>query len=92
MDLYITELVNQFTAEHVADERLFRLLLETPAKTSAGQITVSYCCGILKFTCWRIGYRPQIQECVTCPPDTGSHHPKFILRPYRGDTVPGIAL
>ena len=27
--LYMIELVNQFTADHVEDERLFRLLLDT---------------------------------------------------------------
>jgi DNA repair protein RecO (recombination protein O) len=64
--LYITELVNQFTAEHVADERLFRLLLETLqnlCQTNNRELLLRYFEIHLLEEC---GYRPQIQECVTC--------------------------
>lgn len=64
--LYITELVNQFTAEHVADERLFRLLLETLqnlCQTNNRELLLRFFeIHLLEES----GYRPQIQECVTC--------------------------
>lgn len=64
--LYVTELVNQFTAEHVGDERLFRLLLETLqnlCETNNRELLLRYFeMHLLEET----GYRPQLQECVTC--------------------------
>ncbi len=64
--LYITELANQFTAEHVPDERLFRLLLETLqnlCQTNNRELLLRYFEIHLLEEC---GYRPQLQECVVC--------------------------
>ena len=64
--LYITELVNQFTAERVEDERLFRLLLDTLqnlCQANNRELLLRYFeVHLLEET----GYRPQLQECVTC--------------------------
>ena len=64
--LYVIELVNQFTAEHVADALLFRLLLETLqnlSETNNRELLLRYFeIHLLEET----GYRPQLQECVTC--------------------------
>jgi DNA repair protein RecO (recombination protein O) len=64
--LYVIELVNQFTAEHVADALLFRLLLETLqnlCETNNRELLLRYFeIHLLEET----GYRPQLQECVTC--------------------------
>ena len=64
--LYVTELVNQFTAEHVEDERLFRLLLDTLQNlchTNNRELLLRYFeIHLLE----EAGYRPQLQECVTC--------------------------
>jgi DNA repair protein RecO (recombination protein O) len=64
--LYIIELVNQFTAEHVEDERLFRLLLETLqnlCQTNNRELLLRYFeIHLLE----EVGYRPQLQECVAC--------------------------
>ena len=64
--LYITELVNQFTADHVEDERLFRLLLQTLqdlCRTNNRELLLRYFEIHLLEEC---GYRPQLQECVVC--------------------------
>ena len=64
--LYVTELVNQFTAEHVGDSRLFRLLLDTLqnlCETNNRELLLRYFeIHLLE----EAGYRPQLQECVTC--------------------------
>jgi len=64
--LYATELVNQFTAEHDANYPLFQLLLEA----------LKYLCQaenndmVLRYfeihLLERVGYRPQLQQCVSC--------------------------
>ena len=64
--LYTAELVNQFTADHIENRPLFRLLLETMQQLcQAGDSELV----------WRyfelhllneVGYRPQLQQCVTC--------------------------
>ncbi len=64
--LYVIELVNQFTADHVEDERLFRLLLDTLqnlGQTNNRELLLRYFeIHLLE----EAGYRPQLQECVTC--------------------------
>jgi DNA repair protein RecO (recombination protein O) len=64
--LYVTELINQFTAEHVADERLFNLLLETLQnleQTANRELLLRFFeIHLLE----EAGYRPQLMECVTC--------------------------
>ena len=64
--LYVTELVNQFTADHIEDETLFRLLLDTLqalSETNNRELLLRYFeIHLLESS----GYRPQLQECVTC--------------------------
>ena len=64
--LYVTELVNQFTAEHVEDYPLFQLLLETFKQLCQGQKSEL----ILRYFELHLlneaGYRPQLQHCVLC--------------------------
>lgn len=64
--LYITEVVNQFTPEHVEDRFLFRLLLDalhqlyqTPNRELLLRHFEIHFLG-------QVGYRPQLKECVTC--------------------------
>jgi len=64
--LYIIELVNQFTAEHVGDEHLFRLLLDTLqnlCETNNRELLLRY---FEVHLLEEVGYRPQLQECVAC--------------------------
>lgn len=64
--MYVTELINQFTAEHVADTPLFQLLVETMEKlceASDSKLIMRYFeVQLLN----QAGYRPQIQHCVSC--------------------------
>ena len=64
--LYVIELVNQFTADHVEDERLFRLLLQTLqglCEADNRQLLLRHFeIHLLEES----GYRPQLQECVVC--------------------------
>jgi DNA repair protein RecO (recombination protein O) len=64
--LYVIELVNQFTAEHVEDEKLFRLLLDTLqslCQANNRELLLRYFeIHLLESS----GYRPQLQECITC--------------------------
>lgn len=64
--LYVIELVNQFTADHVEDEALFRLLLETLqslCQTNNQELLLRYFeIHLLEAS----GYRPQLQECAAC--------------------------
>jgi DNA repair protein RecO (recombination protein O) len=64
--LYVIELVNQFTAEHVVDEKLFKLLLDTLqnlCQTNNRELLLRY---FELHLLNEAGYRPQLQECVTC--------------------------
>lgn len=64
--LYVIELVNQFTAEHVVDENLFKLLLDTLqnlCQTNNRELLLRY---FELHLLNEAGYRPQLQECVTC--------------------------
>jgi DNA repair protein RecO (recombination protein O) len=64
--LYAAELVNQFTVEHVANQPLFQLFLETLRRISNAdnvELTLRYFeLHLLEL----VGYRPQLQECVSC--------------------------
>ena len=64
--LYVIELVNQFTADHIEDKALFRLLLDTLqslSETNNREFLLRYFeIHLLESS----GYRPQLQECVIC--------------------------
>lgn len=64
--LYLTELVHQFTAEHVENRFLFQLLIETMhrlCQASNRELLLRYFELHLLDTS---GYRPQLKECVVC--------------------------
>ncbi len=64
--LYATELVNQFTADHIENYPLFQLLLETMKQLcEAGnkELTLRY---FELHLLNEVGYRPQLQQCVSC--------------------------
>ena len=77
--LYATELVNQFTADHIENYPLFQLLLETMhrlCQSSNNELTLRYFeLQLLN----EVGYRPQLQQCVSChlplEPTTNSFSP-----------------
>ncbi len=64
--LYATELVNQFTADHIENHPLFKLLLETLEQLCQGgdnELVLRYFeLNLLE----RVGYRPQLERCVSC--------------------------
>ncbi len=65
--LYVTELVHQFTAEHVTNPGLFGLLVETllnlcRPEADREQALRHFELHLLD----AVGYRPQLQECVNC--------------------------
>jgi DNA repair protein RecO (recombination protein O) len=66
LGLYAAELVNQFTAEHISNPPLFQLLLETLQRLSQAsntELTLRYFeLHLLDL----VGYRPQLQECISC--------------------------
>ncbi len=65
--LYAVELVNQFTADHIENQPLFRLLLETMeqlCQASNNELVLRY---FELHLLHEVGYRPQLQHCVTCP-------------------------
>jgi len=64
--LYATELVNQFTADNVEDYPLFQLLLETMHRLCQGgdnELVLRY---FELHLLNEVGYRPQLQQCVSC--------------------------
>ena len=64
--LYITELINQFTADHVEDSLLFSLLLETMEQLCLGgnnELVLRY---FELHLFEQTGYRPRLQQCVLC--------------------------
>ncbi len=64
--LYTTELVNQFTADHVENRPLFRLLLEIMqqlCQPGDGELVLRY---FELHLLNEVGYRPQLQQCVIC--------------------------
>jgi DNA repair protein RecO (recombination protein O) len=64
--LYIAELVDSFTGEHIEDRRLFDLLLETLQQLSQTED----CEPVLRYfelhLLDHLGYRPQLQQCTEC--------------------------
>jgi len=64
--LYVTELVNQFTADHMENYPLFQLLLATMeqlCQANNKELLLRYFeMQLLN----EVGYRPQLQECVSC--------------------------
>jgi len=64
--LYCTELVNQFTADHVENYPLFQLLVETMEHLCRaednGLVLRYFELHLLN----EVGYRPQLQQCVSC--------------------------
>ncbi len=64
--LYLIELVNQFTADHVENHPLFQLLLETMhnlCRPDSKELTLRY---FELHLLNQVGYRPQLQQCVAC--------------------------
>ena len=64
--LYVTELVNQFTADHVENHPLFQLLLETMQQLCQGgnsELVLRY---FELHLLNEVGYRPQLQQCIAC--------------------------
>ncbi len=64
--LYVTELVNQFTADHIENYPLFQLLLETMGRlcqTSNKELVLRY---FELHLLNEVGYRPQLRQCVSC--------------------------
>jgi len=64
--LYCTELVNQFTADHLENYPLFQLLLETMhelCRAEDNELVLRY---FELHLLNEVGYRPQLQQCVFC--------------------------
>ena len=65
--LYVIELINQFTADHVENPSLFRLLLDAMHNLCQEDTNKET---VLRYFELRllgeVGYRPQLQRCVTC--------------------------
>jgi DNA repair protein RecO (recombination protein O) len=64
--LYAAELVNQFTVEHLSNTALFQLFLEALQRISRAdnpEMTLRY---FELHLLALMGYRPQLQECVSC--------------------------
>ncbi|MDO8716686.1 MAG: DNA repair protein RecO, partial [Dehalococcoidales bacterium] len=64
--LYITEMVNQFTPEHIEDRFLFRLLLDTLHQLSQTPNRELLLRHFEIHFLGQVGYRPQLKECVMC--------------------------
>ena len=64
--LYATELINQFTADHIENYPLFKVLLETMEQLcradNKDQTLRYFELHLLN----EVGYRPQLQRCVSC--------------------------
>lgn len=64
--LYISELVDSFTAEHIENRRLFDLLLDSLRQLSEArdsELVLRYFeLHLLDY----VGYRPQLQQCTNC--------------------------
>ena len=64
--LYLAELVNQFTADHMENRPLFHLLLETMqelCQAANSDLLLRY---FEMHLLNEVGYRPQLQQCVIC--------------------------
>jgi len=79
--LYVTELVNQFTADHVENYPLFQVLRETLTelcRANNRELTLRYFeIHLLN----EVGYRPQLQQCVAC---------RTPLEPTTNSFCPGV--
>ncbi len=79
--LYVSELINQFTAEHIENYPLFQLMLETMQQLCQAknkELVLRYFeLQLLD----KVGYRPQLRECVSC------HLP---LTPVINSFCPGV--
>jgi DNA repair protein RecO (recombination protein O) len=64
--LYASELVNQFMELHIENQALFRLLLDTLQRLSEAQNTDLILRYFELHLLELVGYRPQLQECVSC--------------------------
>jgi len=64
--LYTIELVNQFTADHIENRPLFQVLLDTMERlcqANDNDLLLRY---FELHLLNEVGYRPQLQQCVTC--------------------------
>ncbi len=64
--LYAVELINQFTAEHIENQPLFQLLLETMERLcqeAEAELALRY---FELHLLDKVGYRPQLRECISC--------------------------
>ncbi len=64
--LYATELINLFTADHIENEPLFQLLLDTLQRLCQSrdtELTLRY---FEIHLLDNVGYRPQLRECTSC--------------------------
>ena len=64
--LYVIELVNQFTADHIENYPLFQVLLETLenlCQAGDNELVLRY---FELHLLNEVGYRPQLQHCVSC--------------------------
>ncbi|MFC1950537.1 DNA repair protein RecO [Chloroflexota bacterium] len=64
--LYVTELINQFTADHIENPPLFQLLLEIMhrlCQAGNNELVLRY---LELHLLNKVGYRPQLQQCVSC--------------------------
>ncbi len=64
--LYATEIINQFTADHIENSPLFELLLHTLERLEQGgdnELTLRY---FELHALELVGYRPQLKICVSC--------------------------
>ncbi len=64
--LYVTELINQFTPDHVENYPLFLLLLETMHRLCQAEDKELVLHYFELHLLNEVGYRPQLQQCVSC--------------------------
>ena len=64
--LYVIELVNQFTPEHVENAALFRLLLDTMGNLCREVDRELVLRHFELHLLHEVGYRPQLRQCVAC--------------------------
>jgi DNA repair protein RecO (recombination protein O) len=64
--LYILELVDSFTAEHIENRRLFSLLLDTLHRLSQAEDGESVLRYFELHLLDHLGYRPRLQQCAGC--------------------------
>ena len=64
--LYIAELVDSFTGEHIEDHRLFDLVLETLQQLSQAEDYEPILRYFELHLLDHLGYRPQLQQCTEC--------------------------